>query len=294
MFLLIGLLRLLARLPLRFHYAMGAPLGWLVYLGSPRYRNRLRENLRKSGVWTDEADYRRILRTNIVETGRQAAEFIPLWYRDAADVRELVRSCKGEDAVMEAHRQGRSLILLTPHVGCFEVAAIYAAFLLPMTVLYRTPHIPWVNRLVIGGRARSPMKLAPATVQGVRMLFRALKQGEAIGILPDQVPGVGEGVWVEFFGRPAYTMTLVGRLCASTNPVVFVAFAKRLRRAAGYEIEIEAVDADLTGNEGVQCLNDILERIVRSCPEQYLWGYNRYKHPAGAPPPPEGWEKPTQ
>jgi len=202
-FLLIGLLRLLARLPLRFHYAMGAPLGWLAYLGSPRYRNRLRQNLRKSGLWADEADYRRILRANIVETGRQAAEFIPLWYRDAADVRALVRSCKGEEAVMEAHQRGRSIILLTPHVGCFEVAAIYAAFLLPMTVLYRTPHIPWVNRLVIGGRARSPMKLAPATVQGVRMLFRALKQGEAIGILPDQVPGYGEGVWVEFFGRPA-------------------------------------------------------------------------------------------
>jgi KDO2-lipid IV(A) lauroyltransferase len=245
-------------------------------------------------VWTDEADYRRILRTNIVETGRQAAEFIPLWYRDAADVRELVRSCKGEDAVMEAHRQGRSIVLLTTHLGCFEVAAIYAASRLPITVLYRTPHITWLNQLFLAGRGRSPMKLAPATVQGVRMLFRALKQAEAIGILPDQVPGYGEGVWVEFFGRPAYTMTLLGRLCTSTNPAVFVAFAKRLPRAAGYEIELEPVDADLTGKEGAQRLNDILERIIRTCPEQYLWGYNRYKHPAGAPPPPEGWEKPAQ
>jgi Kdo2-lipid IVA lauroyltransferase/acyltransferase len=293
-FLLIGLLRLLARLPMRFHYAMGAPLGWLAYLTSHRYRRRLRENLRKSGAWTDEADYRRILRANIVETGRQAAEFIPLWYRDAADVCELVRSCKGEDAVVEANRQGRSIVLLTTHLGCFEVAAIYAAFRVPLTVLYRTPHIPWVSRLVVGGRARSPMKLAPATLQGVRMLFRALKQAEAVGILPDQVPGYGEGVWVKFFGRPAYTMTLLGRLCASTSPAVFVAFAKRLPRAAGYEIELESVDADLTGKEGAQRLNDILERIVRTCPEQYLWGYNRYKHPAGAPPPPEGWEKPAQ
>jgi Kdo2-lipid IVA lauroyltransferase/acyltransferase len=293
-FLLIGLLRLLARLPMRFHYAMGSPLGWLAYLTSHRYRRRLRENLRKSGVWSDEADYRRILRANIVETGRQAAEFIPLWYRDAADVRALVRSCEGEQAVMEAHRQGRSIVLLTTHLGCFEVAAIYAAFLVPLTVLYRTPHIPWVSRLVVGGRARSPMKLAPATVQGVRMLFRALKQAEAIGILPDQVPGHGEGVWVRFFGRPAYTMTLLGRLCASTDPAVFVAFAKRLPRAAGYEIELEVVDADLAGKEGAQHLNDILERTIRTCPEQYLWGYNRYKHPAGAPPPPEGWEKPAQ
>jgi KDO2-lipid IV(A) lauroyltransferase len=293
-FLLIGLLRLLARLPLRFHYAMGAPLGWLAYLTSHRYRRRLRENLRKSGVWTDEADYRCILRTNIVETGRQATEFIPLWYRDAEDVRALVRSCKGEDLVMKAHRQGRSIVLLTPHMGCFEVAAIYAAFRMPMTVLYRMPHIKWVNQLMQAGRGRSPMQLAPATVPGVRMLFRALKQGEAIGVLPDQVPGSGEGVWVEFFGRPAYTMTLMGRLCASTNPAVFVAFARRLPHAAGYEIELEPVDEDLTGKEGAQRLNDVLERIIRTCPEQYLWGYNRYKHPAGAPAPPEGWEKPAQ
>lgn len=294
MSVLIGLLRLLARLPLRWHYAVGALLGWLAYLSSPRYRARLRENLRKSGLCTDQADYRRILRANIAEAGRQGAEFIPLWYRDATDVCLLVRSCKGEDQVMEAYRQGRGVVLLTPHLGCFEVSAIYAAQRLPLTVLYRAPHIQWVNQLMQAGRGRSTMKLAPSSLQGVRMLVRALKQGEAIGILPDQVPGRGEGAWVEFFGRPAYTMTLVGRLCESTNPAVFIAFAKRLPHAAGYELEIEAVDADLTGLEGVQRLNNILERTISRCPEQYLWGYNRHKHPAGAPLPPEGWEKPAQ
>ena len=292
--LLIGLLRLLARLPLRWHYAAGALLGWLAYLSSSRYRARLRENLRKSGLWADEADYQRILRANIGETGRQGAEFIPLWYRDASEVCSLVRSCKGEDKVMAVHRQGRAVILLTPHLGCFEVSAIYAAQRLPLTVLYRPPHVEWVNQLMLAGRGRSPMKLAPANLKGVRMLFRALKTGEAIGVLPDQVPGSGEGVWVDFFGRPAYTMTLVSRLCTLTNPAVFVAFAKRLPRAAGYEIEVVPVDADLKGENGARQLNAALEDLIRRCPEQYLWGYNRHKHPAGAPLPPAGWKKPTQ
>jgi KDO2-lipid IV(A) lauroyltransferase len=178
-------------------------------------------------------------------------------------------------------------MLLTPHLGCFEVAAVYAAQLFPITVLYRPPHVRWLNHLIAAGRARGREKLAPADLRGVRSLFKALKKGEAIGVLPDQVPGRGEGVWVDFFGRPAYTMTLIGRLWDATRPAVFVATARRLAGGTGFAIEIQPLEGDLSGTAGARRMNAAIEAAVRGCPEQYLWSYNRYKHPAGAPLPPQ-------
>lgn len=279
-------LRLLARLPLRGYQAMGSWLGWIVYWSSGRYAARLRENLRASAVWRDEADYRRILRGAIAEAGRQGIEILPLWFRPQHEVTPLVRSCAGEQEVIDAYHAGRGVILLTPHLGCFEISAIYAAERFPITVLYRPPHIQWLDQLIVAGRGRGQEKLAPSTMRGVRMLFKALKRGEAIGVLPDQVPSAGEGVWVDFFGRPAYTMTLMGRLSETLDPAVFLAVARRLPRGAGYAIEVSRVEGGLAGEAGARRMNAAVEAAVRKYPEQYLWSYNRYKHPAGAPLPP--------
>ena len=284
--MLIALLRLVARLPLSFFHALGAQLGRIAYLTSPRFSRRLQENLRASGVCADEAHFRRLLKANVAESGRQGIEFIPLWFRDAARSAALVRRCTGEQDVLDAYAEGRGVVLLTPHLGCFEVSAIYAAQRFPITVLYRQPHVKALDRLIVAGRGRGQEKLAPATLKGVRALIKALRDGEAVGILPDQVPGNGEGVWVDFFGRPAYTMTLIGRLCQITRPAVFVAMARRLPRGAGFEIDVRRVDGDLSGEAGARRINAAIEDAVRRCPEQYLWGYNRYKHPAGAPLPP--------
>jgi len=285
--LALGLLRLFARLPLRGYHDIGGLLGWVVYWSSRRYATRLRDNLRTSRVWKDEADYRRILHSAIAEAGRQGMEILPLWFRPHAKVTSLVRSCIGEEAVMDAYRAGRGVVLLTPHLGCFEISAMYAAHHFPITVLYREPHIRWLDTLIVAGRGRGQEKLAPANLKGVRQLFKALRHKEAIGVLPDQVPSAGEGEWVEFFGRPAYTMTLIGRLCETLDPAVFIAAAKRLPRGAGYAIEVEPIPGGLRGSGSIRRMNAAIEHLVRKYPEQYLWGYNRYKHPAGAPLPPQ-------
>lgn len=276
---LLALLRLAARLPLGFFHRLGAGLGVVAYRLSERYSRRMRDNLKRSGVCGDDADYARVLAANIRETGKQGIEMLPLWFGDPARTLALVRSCPGEQRVLDAHAEGRGLILLTPHIGCFEIAAAYAAKYFPITVLYRPPRIGWLRPLVIEGRGRERIRLAPASVQGVRMLLKALKNGEAIGVLPDQVPRFGEGAWVDFFGRPAYTMTLIGRLWQTTRPPVFVAVAIRRPDAQGYDIEVRPVEGDLSGEAGVRRMNAAIEDAIRLCPEQYLWAYSRYKVP---------------
>jgi KDO2-lipid IV(A) lauroyltransferase len=286
--LLLPMLRALGRLPLRFYHAAGALFGRIAFRFSARYSRRMRTHLRLSGLCPDEATYARVLRANVDETGKQGIEFVPLWFSPQARSAALVRSCAGEEAVMQAHREGRGVILLTPHLGCFEVSAIYAAQRFPITVLYRPPRVRWLEALIDAGRGRGNVRLAPANMKGVRALFRALKNGEAIGVLPDQAPSQGEGVWVDFFGRPAYTMTLIGRLWETTRPAVFVAAALRRPRGEGYDIDVRRVEGDLSGAAGARRINEAIEDAVRRCPEQYLWSYNRHKVPRGVPPPPPG------
>jgi KDO2-lipid IV(A) lauroyltransferase len=136
------------------------------------------------------------------------------------------------------------------------------------------------------GRARAQLHLAAADLGGVRTLLKALRRGEAVGMLPDQAPKVGEGRWLDFFGKPAYTMTLAARLTESGAAVLMV-WAERLPGGAGYHFRLQAPSQPLCGNteERAQQINHEIEALIRQCPEQYLWGYNRYKRPAGAEAP---------
>jgi len=280
-----ALFRLLSRLPLRWVHALGAALGWLTYLLSPTYRRTLRANLAQAGLGEP-----RLRRSAIAHAGRQGIEAAWLWQRPAADILECVQEAEpGSLAALLARRQ--PLLLLTPHLGSFEASAQYYATQpqareRPMTVLFRPPRKD-VLRQLIGERARPGLLLAPANLAGVRMLMRALRSGRTAGILPDQVPSQGEGAWVSFFGRPAYTMTLPARLAAANGARIVFALCERLSAGRGYRLRLVPFDEPLTGDieADTQRLNLALEALIRQCPAQYLWGYNRYKAPAGAPTP---------
>ena len=250
----------------------------LVYWASPTYRRRLRENLLGSGMPGAES----LIGTVAHETGKGALELAALWFAP----RERVTAWMQSDtwaAVEAAHARGKGVLVLTPHLGGFETTAFYISQRLPMTVMYRPPKMRWLEPVMIAGRSRFGATVVPANTKGVRAFYRALKRGDIVGLLPDQTPGVGDGVWADFFGRPAYTMTLVSRLQKSTGAALIVMYAERLPQGAGFKIHFEEID---TRNFDEAAMNRAVESMVRRCPAQYLWGYNRYKAPAGAPPPP--------
>jgi KDO2-lipid IV(A) lauroyltransferase len=280
--MLVALFRLLARLPLSWLHAAGAALGWLAYWGSPTYSARLRENLYGAGVCAGDAHCAALLRASVAAAGKGVTELIAVWFGDDEKVARLVVDCARWHVVESAHARGNGIIFLTPHLGCFEISALYGAQRMPLTVLYRPPKQGWIEPLMTAGRSRWHAVTAPANLRGVRMLYKALARGEAVGLLPDQAPGVGEGVWADFFGRPAYTMTLVRRLRQASGAALIMAFAERLPEGRGYRLHLE----ELAGDLDEAALNRAVEAQVRRCPEQYLWSYNRYKTPAGAEPPP--------
>lgn len=278
-----AILNVIGRLPLRYVHATGALLGRLVYLVSPKYRRRFKENL-VSAIPQQKA----ILKQAVAEAGKGFLELPTIWFRLTQNVVQLVAEVTGVEYVEAAWREGKGIIFLTPHLGCFEITPIRYSAHAPITILYRPPRIPALRPLIAGARDKRNITLATTDFTGVKKLVSALKRKEAVGILPDQVPSFGEGVWAPFFGRPAYTMTLVSRLQQMTGATILLGYAQRLPRGRGYHIHISPI-APLSGTleEQARQLNQSLENIIRKYPEQYLWGYNRYKVPRGAKKPPK-------
>jgi KDO2-lipid IV(A) lauroyltransferase len=275
------LFRILSRLPLWLVHRLGAWLGGLTYLLSPTYRRNLQHNMAQAGI--DPA-----LRTAAAaEAGKQMAELARIWLRPLEEATAQVAEVCGWEHVEAAQRAGKGIVFLTPHLGCFEITAQYLSAFGDITVLYRAPKSAAAQQLILAGRKREQLHLAPADLSGVRALIKALKKGQMVGMLPDQAPKTGEGVWLKFFGRYAYTMTLAARL-TETGAVSLLTWGERLPDGRGYRIHFSAPSQPLSGStiERAQQINGEVEALIRQCPTQYLWGYNRYKRPRGAEPPP--------
>jgi Kdo2-lipid IVA lauroyltransferase/acyltransferase len=254
-------------------HKLGAALGWVIYFCSPKSAKIMKDNIKNSKLAKDDVHFKEILNENIAETGKSILETFAIWQKKEPELLSFIQQVHGWHIVENALKTGKGIIFLTPHLGCFEITSIYYGSQHPITVLYRPPKMQWLESLIISGRARTGVTLAEANAGGVRKLMQALKRGEAIGILPDQIPAAGEGEWADFFGLPAYTMTLASKLAEKTGATVIMAYGERLANGAGYDIHLQKVESITTPS----LLNKAIEQQVAQKPAQYLWRYNRHK-----------------
>ncbi len=276
--------KLLGCLSLKNIQNLGALLGMLAFLCSSRYRELLKNHLHfaanlhhfEPNIWKTTQ-----------ESGKILADCLWIWAHPHEAVQKT--QVKNWDVVEKAVAEGRGLIMLTPHLGGFEIIPRILAEHFPATILYRPARQTWLNEIIEAGRKHPHMIFAPANMQGVRLIAKALQKGEAVGILPDQVPKDSDGVWAKFFGRYAYTVTLPAKI-ASRNRVPTIIFtAIRLPSGQGWELHAKRMTEDFSQDPQIAAtqLNEAIESAIILKPEQYLWAYNRYKHPAGAPLPPK-------
>jgi KDO2-lipid IV(A) lauroyltransferase len=269
------MLMLLAKLPLSIVHSLGSALGWASYLSYKKYAHLIKINLSLSQLTKDNVSFKETLHRNIGETGKAFLETFAIWFKDYSKLKNWYQDCTGWEHVESALAKGQGIIFLTPHLGCFEITSLYYGQFHPITVLFRPPRQIWLMPLIRQGRQRGKVSLAPANAQGVKLLLQALKRGEAIGILPDQAPHEGEGEWVPFFGRPAYTMTLASKLAEKSGAQVLMAFGERLANGRGYHIHIKHIEQGAINTPAL--LNQEIEKTIAVCPTQYMWIYDRYK-----------------
>ena len=285
--MLIFIARLVAFLPLPVLQALGRMLGRLVYAMPGKYRRHLRANAAQAG-YTDPA----FLRRAAAEVGAMILETPRIWFRNDDCMKRVVSD--DEHIALDALAEGRGVLFLTPHLGSFEITAWHgrlkhASPEKPGLVMYRIPRKAILASLLGVVRNAPNMRAVPANMKGVREFVRTLKRGAIAGMLPDQVPSAGEGAWAPFFGRMAYTVTLPGRLCVQTNAILIATASERLPHGQGWRVHSVRVPEPLPEDPAEQTalINAAMEDLIRRFPEQYLWGYNRYKTPRGAPPAPD-------
>jgi KDO2-lipid IV(A) lauroyltransferase len=273
--------RLIAALPPRLMLALGSLVGVLLYLAPGRFRRHTRANL---ALALPAAGLRRRLAV-AAGAGRGALEGVRVLARPPAESKARVREAVGWEGVEAALASGHGVLLISPHLGCFEIVGPWKGDH-PLTALYRPNRNAMAQALIRHGRERYA-RLAPVDRGGVRALLGALKRGEMVLLLPDQVPDAGEGVWDTFFGRPAYTMTLAARLSEVPRVKTFLYCGEMLPRGRGFRLRFLEPDPPLAGDTlaRVAAINRNVEKLALQLPEQYLWGYNRYKTPRGVAPP---------
>lgn len=273
------LFRFFARFPLWLLHGMGAAVGWLVYGLSSRYRQRWHENRQQAGLSKAQ------VRGAIAHGGRMIFELPRIWMGDPVPY-----VWEGEEHVDRAYAAGKGVVLLTPHMGCFEITAQavaerFSARYGDLTVLYRPARQPWLAEMMKHVRNRPGLKTAPTTLAGVRQMIKALRKGQAVGLLPDHVPPEGQGLWAPFFGRPAYTMTLAAKLVQQTGAEVIVIWGERLPLGRGFVLHCSPLSVPLSAElePAVAQINREMEQVILADPNQYMWSYARYRQPRPQP-----------
>jgi Kdo2-lipid IVA lauroyltransferase/acyltransferase len=268
------LFTLFSKLPLSWAQHIGALVGAVIYRASSAYRNKFDRQWNCAKL-SGRNDLKKVA---IRQNGAMVGEVPFVWTCSNEQLLSIVEITPRAKTFF-TENTGKPIIFFTPHIGSFEVVGRVLAAHYPMTVLFKPAKRKDVSDIILRARAAGRMKAAPANLSGVRALLKALKANESIGVLPDQVPSHGDGVWVNFFGEPAYTMTLPEKLARSAYASTLVVCTRKAF-GEGWLFDLEV----LTGPITPQYLNDAIEQAALRHPTQYLWSYNRYKGQENAKP----------
>ena len=266
---------LFSSIPLILIQLMGIFIGYIFHIINKKSRFLLVENLTYSKIYKNKIDLNRAINKNIGETGKTIMESFAIWSSQEKRILNWVNDVKGFNEIDKAHSKKKGIIFLTPHLGCYEITSIYYGSKYPLTILYRPPRKKWLEKLIKDGRQKGFNVLAPTNKMGIKKILKALRKGEAVGILPDQAANKGEGEWAEFFGRPAYTMVLVSKLVKKTGATVIMAFGERLSIGEGFNINFKILPSKKVSSP--RELNKVLENQIKHAPTQYLWNYDKHK-----------------
>jgi KDO2-lipid IV(A) lauroyltransferase len=282
--LLLTIAKLFALLPLPACRSLGTLIGLILYHTPNRNQRDARTNIELCFPQMPGNEREQLVRRSLIETAKTFIEMPSVWLGDPDQWLQRIEGREeGIKVMRDLLAQGKGLILAAPHLGNWEVGAHLLARAAPVTVLYRPPRKPEFEELLVRGRSAAGGKMVATDPAGVRALFKALKNGEMATILPDQEPKAGgkeAGVFAPFFGTPASTMVLIGRLAEKTGAPVLYIYMERLKRKPGYRFHT------LTAPPGIHdpdpltsatALNQGVENCVRQCPEQYQWSYRRFR-----------------
>ncbi len=278
------MLKVISLFPHGFLQLCGRMIGNIVFRFSVGVNRVARTNLERCFDGLQEERLRELHKESLIESATTMLEIGYVWNRPVDKILRSVIKVEGGDELKAAFENNNGVILAAPHFGSWEILGLWCAERYPCSYLYRPPKLKALEQMMIAARSRNGANIVPTNTTGIKKLFKALKHGEIVGILPDQEPASGEGIFAPFFNIQANTMVLLSKLAAKTQAVVFVSYAERVP-GKGYILHFKKLSKDINSCDiatSVRELNNGIEKEIRKHPAQYQWIYKRFKsRPAG-------------
>ena len=274
-------MRLLGALPFAINRALATAVGTLLAWLPSQALKVSKTNLALCYPALSAEEQTRLARKSLLESVKNTFEIALFWRQPAEGLKRVV-AVDGDTPLRQAVQDGRPIMILAPHLGCWEVLNFWLATEFGLHAMFAPSGLPEVDDLVRSGREHFGSTMYPTTARGVAGLVRAMKKGALTAILPDQVPDRRSGRHVPFYGQPAYTGTLACKLIRQTQAVTFMAWARRLPGTQGYEIRVRPADASVADDDldtALTAMNHSIENLIDESPSQYLWSYKRFRRP---------------
>jgi KDO2-lipid IV(A) lauroyltransferase len=272
--------------PLSLLYGVSTLLGWLVWLIPNGFKKVVADNIRACFSAQTKKQQDQLIRRTIIESIMCFLEIGFIYFRSKEAILKKIVKVSGFDDAIKTHESGQAVIIASPHVGSWEILGVFLGQHLPITILYKQPKNEKFDQLIKTARTRAGSNVVPIGPSGLRILMSTLKKKGVIGMLPDQVPGEDAGVFADFYGVKAYTMFLMGKMALKSNAEIFYVFAERLPWGKGYHIHCIKGDEAIKSKDQVvsaTASNQGVEQCIDIIPDQYQWGYKRFKRrPEGA------------
>lgn len=278
--LVVGFLRLFALLPWRAVQAVGAAIGWLMWKLPNRSREVTRINLAGCFAHLPADQRERLVGESLRDIGKTLTESACAWIWPANKTLGLIKQVEGMQVLQDALSSGKGVVLISSHLGNWEVLLQYVCSLCKPIILYRPIKLKAVDELLVKQRVQLGNSLAPSTKEGILSLIKQVRKGGVAGIAADPEPSLSSGVFVPFFGVPALTSKFVPSLVKDRKAEAVFMHALRLDDGSGYRVVIEAAPDALYGDDieaAVAALNQGIEKQVRQAPSQYMWNMKRFK-----------------
>ncbi len=273
-------LYLFSLLPLSWNHRIGAFIGWLIFLSNGSARRISTINIRTCFPLLSANKQDKLVKNSLIELGKVITELGIIWLWKSERILKKM-TVEGDDIVSAAVAKKQGVILITPHLGCWEMSGLYVGKRWNSLTFYQSPKIESLDPIIRNARERSGAKLLKADNRGFITLIKGLRNGQVTGFLPDQTPKDRKnGSFSPFFGRPALTMNMVSSLARKSGASVFMCFVKRLPRGEGYHLQFMDICAGIDSDDNViatTALNQSVEKLINLAPEQYLWSYKRFK-----------------
>ncbi len=279
----VKLIRLLSRalswLPLHANQMLGAALGRFAWLQNGKLRRITEINIGLCYPHLTDEERRGLAHRSLIETGRQLTECAWIWHRPIQQIEKKIVEIRGDTWLDEAQQAGKGCLMVSPHLGNWELCSLPLSRQKPFTYFYRKPRQVDMDSVLIQWRAHLRGQPATLDAAGIRQGLKILKSGGILGILPDQEPDRANGQFAPFFENPTLTMTLLSKLANRSDAAVLFCVVERLPQGKGWIFHIIPADKAVSSrdlDEATAALNRGVEQCIALCPEQYLWSYKRF------------------